>query len=93
MASSAPMKNGMRQPKAVSCSAVMKYCSVTRTSEARSWPPIRVTYWNEAKNPRRPLIATSLIYVAEVPYSPPTDRPWSMRASNNSTGASVPTVA
>ena len=55
------MKNGMRQPHAVSCSPVMTACRHTSTSDASSWPPISVTYWNEAKKPRLPLIAISLM--------------------------------
>ena len=60
-ASAAPMKNGMRHPQADSSGPVITICKITRTSDARSWPPISVTYWKDAKKPRRPLIATSLM--------------------------------
>ena len=33
------------------------------------------------------------MYVALVPYSPPTDSPWNRRASSNNAGAHVPIVS
>src|SRR5688572_25057271 len=33
------------------------------------------------------------MYVAVVPYSPPTDKPWNSRATSNSAGAHAPIVA
>ena len=53
-AATAPMTNGMRQPQAFSSASVRNCCSTTSTSTASSWPPISVTYWNEAKKPRCP---------------------------------------
>ena len=38
-------------------------------------------------------MATSLKYVAEVPYSPPSDSPCSSRGATSSTGASAPICA
>lgn len=40
--------------------------------------------------PFRPSSAISLMYVALVPYSPPTESPWNKRASNKRAGAQVP---
>jgi len=47
-AASAPITNGTRQPQALISSAERRACNVTSTSSASSWPPINVTYWNEA---------------------------------------------
>ncbi|MNT44454.1 hypothetical protein D3C72_1809810 [compost metagenome] len=60
-AARAPKTNGMRQPQARSSSRVSSCCKTTSTSKASSWPPIRVTYWNEAKKPRLPDSDTSLM--------------------------------
>ena len=57
---------------------------------AASWPPISVTYRNPDQNPRRDSPAISLTYVAEAPYSPPTDSPCSSRATTRSSGETQP---
>src|SRR5450830_1797675 len=51
-AARAPNTNGMRQPQARNSSRLKSCCKTTSTSSASNWPPIRVTYWNEAKKPR-----------------------------------------
>ncbi len=67
------------------------FCRITRTSSASIWPPIRVTYWKLEKNPRRLDVAASDMYVALVPYSPPTEKPCTRRIRISSTSAQTPT--
>ncbi len=57
----APITKGIRQPQARSSPSLSNCCRITTTSTASNCPPIRVTYWNEAKKPRWPLSATSLM--------------------------------
>ena len=54
---------------------------------ARTWPPTRVTYWNDERKPRRFAVAASDMYVADVPYSPPVANPCTSRARTRTTAA------
>ena len=78
-AATPPTANGMRQPHSVSSALGMAFCRTTRTSSASIWPPTSVTYWKLEKKPRRLEVAASDMYVALVPYSPPTEKPWITR--------------
>ena len=89
----APTTKGMRQPKSRNCCSVSSASSTTISSTASSCPPISVTYWNDEKKPRWPFSATSLMYVAVVPYSPPTDKPWNKRHTSSRKGAQAPICA
>ncbi len=58
-ASSAPMKNGMRQPQALRSASGITCCSSTTMPWAVREPAIRVTYWKLDQKPRRLRPATS----------------------------------
>ena len=60
---------------------------------ARTWPPIRVTYWNDDRKPRRFAVAASDMYVADVPYSPPVANPCTSRAMTRITAAHQPMIS
>jgi hypothetical protein len=68
----------------------MVFCRMTRISRASICPPIRVTYWKLEKKPRRLEVAASDMYVALVPYSPPTEKPWTRRTRMSSSSAQTP---
>ncbi|MNP59674.1 hypothetical protein D3C76_1546880 [compost metagenome] len=55
------MKNGIRQPQALSSSIGSTFCSTTTVSSASNWPAMMVKYWNEPKKQRLPLREISLM--------------------------------
>ena len=68
---------------AVSSAPVAEPSRMPPTAPQQPMAPIR---------PRRPGGACSTMKTMEVVYSPPTDRPWTMRRNVSAIGASIPST-
>ncbi len=58
-AATPPMAKAMRQPNSRIWSSDRNDCRISRVNCASTWPPTRVTYWNDEKKPRRSRVAAS----------------------------------
>ena len=92
-ATSAPTANPSRQPHDESWASLRVAASTAAQPEARSWPTVVETYWNEEKRPRRPDGADSTRNVVFAANSPPIESPEINRPRTKITGAHRPTAA
>ncbi len=58
-AATPPRKNPMRQPQSLSASTSSALSAISRVNCASTWPPTKVTYWNDDRKPRRFAVAAS----------------------------------
>jgi hypothetical protein len=71
----------------------MRATSRAVTPDAMSWPTVVETYWKLENRPRLPGLADSTRKVVAAANSPPTDSPWSSRATTSTTGPARPAAA
>ena len=91
--SSAPTAKGTRQPHDDMALSDSDDASTAARPDATSCPIVVETYWKLEKNPRRCAGADSTRKVVDAANSPPTDRPWTSRATTSRTGERTPTWA
>jgi hypothetical protein len=86
-------RNGTRQPQSSRASRGT-HAFIAVTTAAPSTKPARVP--NSSQNPMNPRRLSgeySAMNVVAPPYSPPVEKPWTMRARTSRIGDQTPTVA
>ena len=90
---SAPSRNGTRHPQLPIAAGPSAVLNAAATAVPVSWPRKMLPVWQLPSRPRRCAGAHSARKEAELPHSPPAEKPCSALASTSSAGAARPMVA
>src|SRR4029077_21151661 len=93
MLTTSPSRNGMRHPQDSSAAVGIIAAKPAPTAEPSRMPPHAPHDVNAPIRPRRPSGARSTRNTIELVYSPPTERPWTMRSKVSAMAARSPSVA